>query len=259
MRYYLMGEKGDEYLASSTDARGITRIKDLTNGKKYSFIAVVYGHYEHRGIHRPIVCLSQEVNVIPTDNEVECPPQLSITQDCSLIEPFSLHWISPAQICNAEGIDSFIIYHRDDDNMPWEELHRTTLLEYDIPLEKRYGEYMVKARGSAGNTSAESNAVSVIRCENISLPNVFTPNGDGINDLFVPLTPIEEGDFHIDIFSRWGIVVFSTSNPNIMWNGTVNGNGNECSEGVYFYVYSFTPIDGSQAQKGSGYVHLFRQ
>ena len=117
---------------------------------------------------------------------------------------------------------------------------------------------MVKARDSAGNTSAESNAVSVIRCENISLPNVFTPNGDGINDLFVPLTPIEEGDFHIDIFSRWGIVVFSTSNPNIMWNGTINGNGNECSEGVYFYVYSFTPIDGSQAQKGSGYVHLFR-
>ena len=258
VRYYIMGEKGEEYLASSNDGNDITRIKDLTNGEDYTFTGEVYGHYEHLGIHRPIVCLTQEVNVIPTDNEVECPPQLSITQDCSSLEPFTLHWISPTEICNAEEVDSFIIYHRNEADMPWEEVHRTTSLEYDIPPEKRYGEYMVRASDGAGNISSESNTVSVTRCVDISLPNVFTPNGDGINDFFVPLTPIEEGDFHIDIFSRWSIVVFSTSNPNIMWNGTINGNGKECSEGVYFYVYSFTPTNGTDVQKGSGYVHLFR-
>ena len=259
VKYYISSSRDNKWATVVIgDGKSPTRVSNLTNGESYTFYSEIYGHYEHSGIQRPIISLSQRVSLIPNDNEVKCPPQLSIIQDCSSSSPFLLHWTSPSEICQDYDIDSFYVYHRNDESSQWEEIHRTDTLEYEIPLGKRYGEYMVKARDSAGNVSKESNTVSVIHCENISLPNVFTPNGDGINDLFVPIVPIANGTFHIDIFSRWGQVVFSTSNPQILWDGTLNGEGKQCSQGVYFYVYSFTAEGESSSQKGSGYVHIFR-
>lgn len=62
-------------------------------------------------------------------------------------------------------------------------------------------------------------------------PNVITPNGDGVNDLFTI-------DFEFDqllIFNRWGEVVFESSSNTISWDGN-DTNGNPVAEGVYFYV-----------------------
>jgi gliding motility-associated-like protein len=67
----------------------------------------------------------------------------------------------------------------------------------------------------------------------ISIPNVFTPNQDGINDFYLVAA---EGitDYSIVIINRWGNVVFDSDDINVPWDG--NSNGNACSEGVYFYI-----------------------
>lgn len=65
-----------------------------------------------------------------------------------------------------------------------------------------------------------------------SIPNVFTPNGDGINDLYF-ITSSGLTEFSLIIVNRWGELVFETDDPNEGWDGTVNGN--KCSDGVYFY------------------------
>lgn len=65
-----------------------------------------------------------------------------------------------------------------------------------------------------------------------SIPNVFTPNGDGINDLFF-ITASGLTEFNLIIVNRWGELMFETDDPNEGWDGTFNGN--KCSEGVYFY------------------------
>lgn len=65
-----------------------------------------------------------------------------------------------------------------------------------------------------------------------SIPNVFTPNGDGINDVFF-ITSSGLTDFNLFIVNRWGELVFETNDPNQAWDGTINGN--KCSDGVYFY------------------------
>jgi gliding motility-associated-like protein len=66
-------------------------------------------------------------------------------------------------------------------------------------------------------------------------PNVFTPNGDGINDC-LPLNSLTNfTNINFLVFNRWGDKVFESSDPKLCWNG--NGfNGEQLSEGVYFFI-----------------------
>ena len=69
-------------------------------------------------------------------------------------------------------------------------------------------------------------------CDSISIPNVFTPNNDGVNDNFFVIN--HKGstykDFNIIIFNRWGKRVFESKDINEKWDG------NGASEGVYYYI-----------------------
>ncbi|MBK8643274.1 MAG: gliding motility-associated C-terminal domain-containing protein [Saprospiraceae bacterium] len=71
-------------------------------------------------------------------------------------------------------------------------------------------------------------------------PNIFSPNGDGINDLFVPKT-VYLNNYKLQIFSRWGELLFSTEDPSIGWDGTANGQ--PMLPGVYIYLFSYTGYD----------------
>lgn len=91
-------------------------------------------------------------------------------------------------------------------------------------------------------TAQDSNACEVrwkggpiiIKLPELFIPNVFSPNGDGIGDYF----RIEyEGNesYHLTIIDRWGVTQFDTHNPQKPWDGR-DLNGSAVSEGVYFYV-----------------------
>ncbi|GAB4378360.1 MAG: hypothetical protein Kow0075_08210 [Salibacteraceae bacterium] len=92
------------------------------------------------------------------------------------------------------------------------------------------GRYVVSLVTSNG-VCTDSHAVSITidRLTNFFVPNVFTPNGDNVNDLF--RWDIEGiGDFHIRIYNRWGTKVFESTELDGFWDG-----GKE-PDGVYFYV-----------------------
>ncbi|MFA6199637.1 MAG: gliding motility-associated C-terminal domain-containing protein [Bacteroidales bacterium] len=76
--------------------------------------------------------------------------------------------------------------------------------------------------------------VEVILCNkpNIFIPNIFTPNGDGKNDV-IKVTGEYIETLNLLIFDRWGEKVFSTTNPQEGWNGTYRGEN--CMSGVYYY------------------------
>jgi gliding motility-associated-like protein len=76
----------------------------------------------------------------------------------------------------------------------------------------------------------------------MTVPNVFTPNADGINDEFeVTYMGIEE--FKGDIYNRWGIKVFSWSDPGTGWDGRM-ASGSEAPDGTYYYIISGSGVDG---------------
>ncbi len=71
------------------------------------------------------------------------------------------------------------------------------------------------------------------------IPNVFTPNGDNLNDVFTLIEPLAlpcVEDFDFRIFNRWGREVYRSTLKNLHWDGTFEGG--DVSDGVYFYVTS---------------------
>lgn len=62
-----------------------------------------------------------------------------------------------------------------------------------------------------------------IKDENMYLPNAFTPNGDGLNDVFIPVSHGIKS-MHLVIFNRWGEVIFVSDSMHDGWNGTFNGS-----------------------------------
>lgn len=91
-------------------------------------------------------------------------------------------------------------------------------------------------------------------CFNFIVPNVFTPNGDEINDQFViPATGFDE--YSISIYDRWGIEVYKSSDPTKYWNGNTESGG-KAPEGVYYYIINASCAGNSY--KKDGFVQLIR-
>ena len=87
------------------------------------------------------------------------------------------------------------------------------------------------------------------------LPNVFTPNGDGLNDDFHALTFGTYQAFGIKIFNRWGELVFESADQYFKWDGN-NQDGKECTAGVYYYVGNIVHPKDTRALHG--FVTLIR-
>lgn len=85
--------------------------------------------------------------------------------------------------------------------------------------------------------------------------NIFSPNGDGINDEFsFAFKSASIADFHCIIVNRWGVVVGELNDINDGWDGT-DMNGDPCSDGVYFYTYKAT-TDNTMKIEGQGTVQI---
>ncbi|MEN8810900.1 MAG: gliding motility-associated C-terminal domain-containing protein [Flavobacteriales bacterium] len=125
------------------------------------------------------------------------------------------------------------------------------------------GCYYVTALDSVqyNNESEPSNVVCVDNCPIYFLPNVFTPNGDGINDVFIPILPYKFIDsIEFVIYNRWGNEVFRTSDPMINWTGIDLETGKEVVDGVYFYacrVYSIR-LSSLSETKLKGSISVYR-
>lgn len=77
------------------------------------------------------------------------------------------------------------------------------------------------------------------------IPNAFTPNGDGLNDVFVTKgTKIREESFQMYIYNRWGEIVFHTKDYYHYWDGKHYKSNRELNAAVYTVYVMYTDIDG---------------
>jgi large repetitive protein len=75
------------------------------------------------------------------------------------------------------------------------------------------------------------------------IPNAFSPNSDGLNDVFMPKgSYIKVYDMYI--FNRWEAQIFHSNEITMGWNGKVNGTGDVCQEDAYFYLINVTDTEG---------------
>ncbi len=101
----------------------------------------------------------------------------------------------------------------------------------------------------------DSVTVFVDECDfDLEIPNVFTPNGDGINDYFLIGNP-NGVNYTIDVYNRWGTLLFQ-GNRNFFWDGSFNGL--PVSDGTYFYVLQAVNENGSFRKEFRGSVTILR-
>jgi len=92
----------------------------------------------------------------------------------------------------------------------------------------------------------------------VYVPNSFTPNNDGANDVFLPVitSGVVESQYQLLIFNRWGEVIFQTDDIYAGWDGTFNGT--IVQDGVYIWQMEYLSKVSSEIVRQRGHVNLFR-
>ncbi len=236
---------------------------NLQNGLEYSYFIKSVGKYSASGMIRPIINFSQITSGIPVDNIPPCPQILEVNTDCDRTEN-NLSWENPP-FC-PEDIEKYYIYYSPtagDDLNIIDSIQNPYATEYQhTDLSSIAGCYAVVALDSVGNQSDFSNiiCVDISICGTYSLPNVFTPNNDDINDRFKAFQFTSVERINLTIFNRWGRVVYETNDPWFEWDGKNMNNNRDCVEGVYFYICEVFEIqlEGLTTRTLTGSITLLR-
>lgn len=107
------------------------------------------------------------------------------------------------------------------------------------------GMYSVTILNKDGCTSTDSiwiNKRKDLFPSEIYMPNAFTPNGDGLNDLYpLNLYQVKGAEYHLRLYNRWGEKLADYLSPDSNWDGKINGNN--APEGVYVYTITWLGCD----------------
>jgi len=121
------------------------------------------------------------------------------------------------------------------------------------------GTYNVQlvAETEHGCTDTTLQKINIKEITTLYVPNAFTPDGDGLNDVFMPVgIGIDNEGYHFMIFNRWGELVFESFDINKGWDGKTF-SGEKAYDGVYTWLLIYNEID-SYNQKRTGTVTLLR-
>jgi gliding motility-associated-like protein len=247
-QYYRKAPSDLEFLLwKDTTAHHLVDV-NLNNNQSYCYKVLTIGTYGTTGVTDPLYNWSQEACASPYDQSPPCPPVLVIEPDC-LLPQVTLHWNRPA--C-ADDVTGYRLYYTpvfggemqllaefngpEDTTFVWNE---------DLSSNSIAGCFGITALDSLNlwpdgeyhqNESMLSDTLCSDNCPVYSLPNVFTPNDDDANDTYISFPYRSIDHVEMKIFNRWGSLVFETTVPDILWDGTDKNSGELCGDGVYFYV-----------------------
>ncbi|MEM9324814.1 MAG: gliding motility-associated C-terminal domain-containing protein, partial [Bacteroidota bacterium] len=268
----------------------------LDEDTEYCYFVTAFGAYDNSPlIPEPLINRSQILCAQPRDVVPPCTPlalslgefncEDDLAQQTCAFDDYenTLEWeVDPSPNCD-EDIESFNVYFSLTGAEDEYELIGNTVDNFFVHsgLTGYKGCYRISAVDRSSNESDLTEPVCADNCPNYQLPNVFTPNNDGVNDVFTPLfsnpaDPIMDFDnancprfvreVVLTIFDRSGKNVFnynsndSESGILINWNGKTN-NGTDLPSGLYFYSadVEFDVLASSDnKQELSGWVQILR-
>jgi gliding motility-associated-like protein len=233
----------------------------LVNGIEYCYYVVSTGGYQGADTPKNLINFSQRTCAVPVDNEPPCPPGLTVSSQCDSLYN-TVRWSVDDPLCY-EDVAGYNIYYKQTT-----EEEMSLLVTIDDPAVKKYvhslpdyvaGCYAVTAFDVNGNESPFSTMICVDSCNFYEIPNVFTPNGDGVNDWLLAKTSalVEKVEFRL--FNRAGVLVFSTQEPRLNWDGTYKGK--IVPTGVYYYDCEVFErrISGLEQFHLSGFIHVITE
>ncbi|MCU0457555.1 MAG: gliding motility-associated C-terminal domain-containing protein [Bacteroidales bacterium] len=247
-------------LVGSTNQLNYTD-NNLVNGTEYCYYVVSRGGYQGADTPKNLVNLSQRTCAVPVDNEPPCPPALTVSSQCDSLYN-TVRWSIEDPVC-FEDVAGYKLYYKQTTE---EEL--SLLITFDDREVKKYihslpdyvaGCYAISSFDVIGNESPLSMMVCVDSCNFYEIPNVFTPNGDDVNDFLLAKTSalVEKVEFRL--FNRAGVLIFSTQEPRLNWDGTYKGR--IVPSGVYYYDCEVFErrISGLEQFHLSGFIHVITE
>lgn len=251
-------------LIGSTNQTTYT-VTGLTNGYlHYCFKIQSVGTYENPNIISPLYNFSQKVCAVPIDDSPPCQPPLSIVGDCDA-SLNKLTWVNPNHICNINDVLKYYIYYTPRKDSTLAKIDsilnvNDTTYTTNVNTQNIAGCYIIVAVDSAGNQSPLANETCTDNCPEYELPNIFTPNSDNVNDLYVPVKNryIQSVDFVL--YNRWGEIVYENTNPALGWDGKSKQMKQPVPDGVYFYTCTVNErhFYGIKEIKLKGFVQVIK-
>lgn len=236
--------------------------QNLANGQQVCYRVKSYGFRVLNGARFQNENWSHINCATPIDTTRPCPPELTVSSKCdsSLNE---ITWNNPNTSC-ANDVVSYKLYYKNELNSEMQlltEISSPEVISYrHISPETLAACYQITAVDSFGNESFPSQMICIDSCAGYELPNIFTPNGDGWNDIFKSYNPNSYVKrVEMKIFNRWGKLVFKTENADINWDGRDQDSKNFVPSGIYYYICDvFEPrLTGVEARTITGFIHLY--
>ena len=154
---------------------------------------------------------------------------------------------------NAPLANSFVWYIYEE-QQPGTPVNNSREPSFNLPF-ATYGKYTARVTTTTedGCEASDSILITVTDSE-IDIPNVFTPNDDGINDKFcVAFKSIIK--YNMWVYNRWGRLVFTSNSPENCWDGYIGNQ--KAASGAYYYKIEATGADGIK-YKRAGDINLLR-
>mgnify|MGYP000061534125 CR=1 FL=1 len=108
----------------------------------------------------------------------------------------------------------------------------------------------------AGCSSSATSIIGIFENATIFIPNAFSPDGNELNQYFqIEGNKIDPSDFSMQIFNRWGELIFLSNSIDTHWNGTYNGL--KSPDGVYVWKIKYRDLNGIDYEE-YGHVTLLR-
>ena len=265
--------------AKQTQYTDTGKIAPLLNDVTYRYLVVTNGKFTDPKVNITSVDSSQILSVFIPDTIAPCipgsngkKPGVDFTTcrdaDCpALLENPGLLMNTLRWHPDLAGCDSDVVHYRiyyaahDDDSLVLVGSTTDTVFMHSNKGSLA-GCYQVTAIDRSGNESPKSERFCRDNCLYYNLPNIFTPNNDRWNNTFRPQCVVPEfvQDADLQVFNRWGKLVYSSNTPVIDWPG-LDFDGTEVPSGVYYYIASVRTIRLRRADEPlsfKGYVQVLR-
>jgi len=121
-----------------------------------------------------------------------------------------------------------------------------SITAFVIPTAENINTYQVTVIDTCGNTASDMVIVNALLECKLNIPNVFTPNGDGVNDYFL-ISGVGLRTYSLAIFDRWGRKVYESNDVKQSWDGK------NVNDGTYYYVIKAESVNGKQFDE-KGYL-----
>ena len=270
--YTYTDDGSDKFVADGNTSRV------LSADSSYCYWVRTRGQYTDTQLARLGALLndSQIFCASPGDTTRPCPPVLGLDSlTCASLSPESfcdqslftnkLRWQPGSGPACDPNIASYKLYYaryKSDTLGGLTSVNAPTTSFDHTSLTTVSGCYYVTAVSRRGLESAPSNTVCQEACPSLVLPNVFTPNGDGKNDTFVPLRcPRFVESISFVVYNRWGAKVYEITSSSLSWDGR-SSDGAELPTGLYYYqaTVRYSMLErNAPPQELKGWVQILRE